>query len=44
MSLFAYIGAAIAGLPLSLIIEQFKWNGFFSTLFIISLVVRCYSF
>ncbi|SUB22867.1 regulatory protein UhpC [Pasteurella bettyae] len=38
VSLFAYIGAAVAGLPLSLIIEKFHWNGFFGSLFIISLV------
>lgn len=38
VSLFAYIGAAVAGLPLSLVIEHFKWNGFFGTLFIISLL------
>lgn len=38
VSLFAYIGAAAAGLPLSLIIEKLKWNGFFGTLFIISLI------
>ena len=38
VSLFAYLGAAISGLPLSLVIEKFKWNGFFGTLFIISLM------
>ena len=37
VSLFAYIGAAVAGLPLSLVIEHYKWNGFFGTLFMISL-------
>ncbi|MDG6897669.1 regulatory protein UhpC [Actinobacillus delphinicola] len=36
VSLFAYGGAAISGYPLSLIIQHFKWHGFFSTLFIIS--------
>lgn len=41
VSLFAYMGAAVAGYPLSLIIEHFKWNGFFSTLFTIS--VACAS-
>ena len=36
VSLFAYAGAAVSGYPLSLIIEHFKWNGFFGTLFVIS--------
>jgi OPA family sugar phosphate sensor protein UhpC-like MFS transporter len=29
VGLFGYLGAALAGYPLSLIIEQFQWEGFF---------------
>ena len=32
VSLFAYFGAALAGLPLAHIMESFGWNGFFITL------------
>lgn len=37
VSLFAYIGAAAAGAPLAWIIQSFHWNGFFGSLFIVSL-------
>ena len=36
VGLFAYAGAAMSAYPLSLVIEKFKWNGFFGTLFMIS--------
>lgn len=32
VGLFAYIGAALAGYPLALIIDQFNWEGFFSVI------------
>ena len=37
VSLFAYIGAAAAGAPLAWIIQSLHWNGFFGSLFIVSL-------
>ncbi|MGY5612928.1 MFS transporter family glucose-6-phosphate receptor UhpC [Vibrio brasiliensis] len=30
VGLFAYLGAALAGYPLALVIDQFNWEGFFS--------------
>jgi OPA family sugar phosphate sensor protein UhpC-like MFS transporter len=30
--LFAYLGAALAGWPLSLVIERYGWSGMFSLL------------
>lgn len=32
VGLFAYIGAALAGYPLALVIDQFNWEGFFSVI------------
>ena len=32
IGLFAYVGAAIAGYPLALIVEAYSWNGFFIVL------------
>jgi len=32
ISLFAYVGAAIAGYPLALIVENYHWNGFFTVI------------
>ncbi len=39
VGLFAYIGAAVAGFPLSLVIERFHWNGFFGLLLILSVAL-----
>ncbi|EAZ5467666.1 MFS transporter [Salmonella enterica] len=39
VSLFAYIGASLAGLPLSIIIEKMHWNGFYFTLDIMSVIL-----
>lgn len=39
VSLFAYIGAAMAGLPLSIIIENYHWNGFYTLLFSLSVIL-----
>lgn len=32
VSLFAYIGASIAGYSLSIVIEKYQWSGFYSLL------------
>ncbi len=32
VGLFGYLGAALASYPVSLIIEQFSWEGFFSVI------------
>ncbi|GHA37305.1 MFS transporter [Photobacterium aphoticum] len=32
VGLFAYMGAAMAGYPLALIVEQFQWTGFFTVI------------
>lgn len=32
LGLFAYLGAALAGWPLSLVIERYGWSGMFSLL------------
>jgi len=32
VGLFAYMGAALSGYPLALVIEQFNWQGFFTTI------------
>ena len=32
VSLFAYLGAALSGYPLAIVIEQWHWQGFFSTI------------
>ncbi|GLO60520.1 regulatory protein UhpC [Vibrio sp. MACH09] len=32
VGLFGYLGAALAGYPLSIIIEQFQWEGFFTAI------------
>ena len=32
LGLFAYLGAALAGWPLSLVIEHYGWSGMFSLL------------
>ncbi|AXH60810.1 MFS transporter family glucose-6-phosphate receptor UhpC [Providencia huaxiensis] len=37
VSLFAYIGASIAGYPLSIVIEKYQWNGFYSLLLVLSI-------
>ncbi len=29
VSIFAYMGAALAGYPITIILEHFNWNGFF---------------
>ena len=36
VSLFAYLGAALSGYPLAIIIEQWHWLGFFSTIAVAS--------
>lgn len=38
-SLFAYIGAAVAGFPLSMVIEKFHWHGFFVLLLGLSVLL-----
>ena len=40
VGLFGYLGAALASYPLTLIIEQFSWEGFFS---VITLSAACIS-
>lgn len=32
VGLFGYLGAALAGYPLSIVIEQFQWEGFFTAI------------
>jgi OPA family sugar phosphate sensor protein UhpC-like MFS transporter len=32
VGLFAYMGAALAGYPLALVMEQYHWNGFFTVI------------
>ncbi|WP_461537679.1 MFS transporter family glucose-6-phosphate receptor UhpC [Spongorhabdus nitratireducens] len=39
VSLFAYVGAAISGYPVALIMESYGWNGFFVTLATCSVIV-----
>lgn len=39
VSLFAYIGASVSAYPLSKVIEAYQWNGFYSLLLILSVVL-----
>ncbi len=39
VGLFGYLGAALAGYPISLIIEQFSWEGFFTVITIVAAAV-----
>ncbi len=39
VGLFAYMGAALAGYPLALIMESYQWNGFFVVIASASAVV-----
>ncbi|NGZ17229.1 MFS transporter [Vibrio aestuarianus] len=39
VGLFAYMGAALAGYPIAIIVEHFHWNGFFVTISICSATI-----
>ena len=39
VGLFAYMGAALAGYPLAIIVEQFEWRGFFVTISVCAAVI-----
>lgn len=39
IGLFAYVGAAIAGYPLALVIEKYHWSGFFTVIAIASAAI-----
>lgn len=39
LGLFAYLGAALAGWPLSLVIERYDWSGMFSLLSIAAVLM-----
>jgi OPA family sugar phosphate sensor protein UhpC-like MFS transporter len=39
IGLFAYVGAAIAGYPLALVIEHYQWNGFFTVIAVASAAI-----
>lgn len=39
ISLFAYVGAAIAGYPLAFIVEKYHWSGFFAAIAIASATI-----
>ena len=39
VGLFAYMGAALAGYPMAIIMEHFHWTGFFVTISICSAVI-----
>ncbi|MCG9750023.1 MFS transporter [Vibrio brasiliensis] len=39
VGLFAYMGAALSGYPLALILEQYSWTGFFITISVCSAVI-----
>ncbi|MBY6197379.1 MFS transporter family glucose-6-phosphate receptor UhpC [Vibrio hangzhouensis] len=39
VGLFGYLGAALAGYPVSLVIEQYSWEGFFSVITIVAAAI-----
>ncbi len=39
LGLFAYLGAALAGYPMALVIEHYQWTGFFIVLTVVSAVI-----
>ncbi|WP_394143509.1 MFS transporter family glucose-6-phosphate receptor UhpC [Vibrio atypicus] len=39
ISLFAYVGAAIAAYPLAIVVENYHWNGFFTVLTVASATI-----
>lgn len=42
VSLFGYIGAALSGYPVALVIEKFHWNGYFTLLLASALAAVCF--
>jgi OPA family sugar phosphate sensor protein UhpC-like MFS transporter len=42
VSCLSYIGAAFAGYPLGLIIQEYGWSGHFTTTIIASLLAVCF--
>ena len=39
VGLFAYMGAALAGYPLALILQQYHWTGFFTVISCASVII-----